>query len=59
MARAAGVITARCRSTPGMTCTFWYTQEVLDITGLANWRTEIVSFVSLPVCPVPGLSMEW
>lgn len=32
-------------------CTFWYTQEVLDSTGLANWRTEIGSF-RFPTCGV-------
>jgi uncharacterized repeat protein (TIGR01451 family) len=33
-------------------CTFWYTQEYIQTTGIANWRTRIASF------KFPGCALE-
>jgi uncharacterized repeat protein (TIGR01451 family) len=34
-------------------CTFWYTQEYIQTTGSANWRTRIASF-KFPGCAIDG-----
>ncbi|MFQ5914786.1 MAG: hypothetical protein ACE5JS_16590 [Nitrospinota bacterium] len=33
-------------------CTFWYTQEYIETTGIANWQTRIASF-KFPSCGAP------
>jgi hypothetical protein len=33
-------------------CTFWYTQEYIEISGVANWQTRVASF-EFPDCGPP------
>ncbi len=37
---------------PSDDCTFWYTQEYIQTSGTANWRTRIASF-KFPDCQAP------